>query len=432
MARSRFIAIYSPDPRSTLSIARSFSPRVEKHLTGAVLFPISRRCQEQACDRLLQISIHTEPLHFGLASTRTVAILAVRLKPGSRVPERQTSQFIRSFEIGHLFALHPFPAEALETLKRWGIHQIGQLADLPQSQLVARMGREGLQLQRLARGKDLKPFEPATEPLRFVAAEDLQWEIEDLERLTFLFGKLLEKLCRELENHGLSTDRLDLKLGLRDSRHYQQSIPLAFPMHNSKVLLSLVRLKIQSSNPGAPISRVELEARPAQPQIFQQSLLEPNQTHPEKFSRTLSRLYSIAGESYLGSAVALDTHQPDRFRQVGFAVSQDKKSFQGDNKDSGSDALVVKRATVGVRLVLRRLRPPRPIEVHTHQIVGCSGPWRSSGNWWEAESVQESPGHESPAYWSRDEWDIEMVNGMVCRIFWDNLVKKYFIEGVYD
>ncbi len=420
MARSKFIAIYSPDPHSTLSIARSFSPHVEKHLTGSVLFPVSRRYQQQACDRLLQIRIQAKPLHFGLASTRTVAILAARLKPGSRVPERQTSQFIRLFATEHLFALHPFTAEASEILRRWGIHKIGQLADLPRSQLVARMGSEGLQLKRLAQGKDLKPFEPLPEPISFVAAEDLQWDIEDLERLTFLFRKLLEKLCRELENHGLSTDQLDLKLGLRGKKYYRQSISLAFPMRNAKVLLSLLRLKIQSTHPGAPISRVELEARPSRPHIFQHSLLEPNQTNPEKLSRTISRLCSLAGESNLGVAVALDTHQPDRFRQVGFSVSLDKQSIPENKRDPG------------VRLVLRRLRPPRPIEVHIRQIVDCSGPWRSSGNWWATERVQESPSHDSTGYWSRDEWDIEMVNGVVCRIFWDKSANRYFMEGVYD
>ncbi len=210
---SRFIAIYSSDPRFALSIARSFSPRVEKHLSGAVVFPVSQRYEEQVFDRLLQNSIQPQPLHFGLASSRTVAILAARLKPGSRVPELQTSQFIRAFSIEHLFALHSFSDGALETLLRWGIRRIGRLADLPRSQLAARMGEEGLQLQQLARGRDLRPFEPVTEPPRFVAVEELEWEIEDLELLTFLFGKLLEQLCRQLEDHGLATDRLDLQLG---------------------------------------------------------------------------------------------------------------------------------------------------------------------------------------------------------------------------
>ena len=420
---SRFIAIYSSDPRFALSIARSFSPRLENHLSGAVLFPVSKRYEEQAFDRLLQISIHTEPLHFGLASSRTVAILAARLKPGSRVPELQTSQFIRAFSIEHLFTLYSFSDGALATLLRWGIRRIGLLADLPQSQLVARMGEEGLQLQRLARGRDLQPFEPVTEPPRFVAVEELQWEIEDLELLIFLFGKLLAQLCRQLEDHGLATDRLDLQLGLTNGNLYRQSIPLAFPMRNSKTLLSLLRLKLQSKNPTAPISRVELEAQPSRPQIFQHSLLEPNQTHPEKFSRTLSRLNALTGESHLGTAVLADTHQPDRYQLTTFPVVLEKSSTSLPVESPGR---------VRVNLVLRRLRPPQPIEVQTHRIVGCSGPWRSSGNWWEVERVQEPGNSDKACSWSRDEWDIEMVDGVVCRIYWDELAKKHFIEGVYD
>ncbi len=231
-------------------------------------------------------------------------------------------------------------------------------------------------------------------------------------------------------------------------------------MRNSKVLLSLLRLKLQSKNPTAPISRVELEAQPSRPQIFQHSLLEPNQSHPEKFSRTLSRLNALTGESHLGTAVPADTHQPDRYQLTPFQGTTTRSRpyiRRGRSRPyirRGRSRPYIRRGRVvpapsipgksstslamqsqeGVRvsLVLRRLRPPQPIKVHTHRIVGCSGPWRSSGNWWEVDRVQEPGNSDRPCPWSRDEWDIEMVDGAVYRIYWDGILTKYFIEGVYD
>jgi len=54
--------------------------------------------------------------------------------------------------------------------------------------------------------------------------------------------------------------------------------------------------------------------------------------------------------------------------------------------------------------------------------VTCAGPWRSSGDWWTGTN------HE----WSRDEWDVELQDGSICRIYWDHCKKAWFLEGIYD
>jgi hypothetical protein len=42
------------------------------------------------------------------------------------------------------------------------------------------------------------------------------------------------------------------------------------------------------------------------------------------------------------------------------------------------------------------------------------------------------PEKQSDRVWFRDEWDLEMVDGQICRVYWDYNQKKWFLEGVYD
>ena len=34
--------------------------------------------------------------------------------------------------------------------------------------------------------------------------------------------------------------------------------------------------------------------------------------------------------------------------------------------------------------------------------------------------------------WSRDEWDVALKSGAVCRIYQDRTTERWFLEGVYD
>jgi protein ImuB len=48
-----------------------------------------------------------------------------------------------------------------------------------------------------------------------------------------------------------------------------------------------------------------------------------------------------------------------------------------------------------------------------------AGPWRTSGGWWAQ-------------HWNRDEWDVALEDGAVCRVFQDRDSGQWFVDGIYD
>jgi protein ImuB len=84
----------------------------------------------------------------------------------------------------------------------------------------------------------------------------------------------------------------------------------------------------------------------------------------------------------------------------------------------------------GRRLALRRMRPARRVEVETvgerpvrveaRLVVASAGPWRASGEWWDREA------------WARDEWDVVLGDGALCRLARDRLVGHWYLDGFYD
>src|ERR1700757_1678794 len=102
----------------------------------------------------------------------------------------------------------------LETLARWGIHNLCALAALPEIALSERLGQEGLHLQKLAHGTASRTLVPVDAPLVFEEAIELEHPIVLLEPLAFLLNRLLEQLCARLASRALATQELRLSLEL--------------------------------------------------------------------------------------------------------------------------------------------------------------------------------------------------------------------------
>ena len=315
----------------------------------------------------------------------------------------------------------------LDTFRRWGLTTLGEIASLPLADLSERMGQHGVMLQRLAAAVDLRPLVPDPGIPRFVQRMELEWPIDTLEPLSFVLARLLDPLSTALERADRGAAALRLDLRLVDRTIHQRVLQLPAPMRDPRVLRTLLLLDLESHPPSAGIDIVTIEIDPAPARIVQYSLLDRALPSPETLATLNARLGALVGDTRCGSPVLLDTWRPDGFAMCGF--NPEGRTANRTPRTANRDAVVLRRfrPPVAVRVTVDRGRPAR-VYIDRRGMPGghvqqAAGPWRTSGAWWDA-----SPG----APWDRDEWDVALSDGSICRLFRDRLGECWFLDGVLD
>jgi len=452
-----------------LDCAQSFSPRVEETAPDTIVLDllgmelllgalpkIARDLARRAADLGLIANV-------AVAANPGTAVLAARGFRGVTViPEGKERERLGNLPVELLLAGEQNSEQFLETFHRWGIRNLRDVAALPDVPLSERLGQRGALLQKLARGETSHTLVPIDPPLVFEEALELEHPLTLLEPLAFLLSQLLDHLCSRLASRALATQELRLKLelagGYREEDggeagnpahpgraqarpRFSRTLHLPLPLLDSKTFLKLLQLDLQAHPPGAPIVKIRLAAEPVRPRPGQNGLFLPPSPEPEKLELTLARIAGIVGEDKVGSLELLDTHRPERFRMQHFAPNFSPQRhpstalgaegcFRGELTD-GSDNLVT---------ALRIFRPPAAVMVTLSEgrptfisclerkktrgeILWASGPWRSSGDWWEQKG------------WARDEWDIavqEETSIGLYRLVRDLLCGRWLLEGTYD
>jgi protein ImuB len=355
----------------------------------------------------------------GIASTRIAARVA------SYGPTRVT--VVPAAEERAVLAAAPLevlalPPDLLATLGRWGIHDLGGLAALPRSGLATRLGPRGLAAQDLARGVDREPFRPWTPPPFWEEARDLDWEVTDLPTLMEVVRGVVERLTARLAAAHLGADAVELGLGLTSGARVERAIALAHPTRDPEVVLALVRRELEARPPAAPVVEVAVSARPVRPRPGQAALGQPPAPLERDLTALLGRLVRLVGRERVGSPVVEDSHRPDAIHLAPFVPPDGAPAV-----DPGAPA-------ADGALVLRRLRPPRPVQVlgraggparltwggRLTAITAWAGPWRLSGGWWDTEG------------WAREEWDALLADGTLCRLAYDQVASAWLLDGIYD
>jgi protein ImuB len=469
-----------------LDLGWSFSPRLENVAPDTIVLDLAgldflygseENIANQLARRACGLGITA---NVAIASEIESSIIAARGFSGiTLIPAGQESERLGRLPVE---ALSP-SAELRETLERWGVHTCAALAVLPVLNLSERLGQEGVRLHALARGENARALILAEPAAYFVEEMELDDAVAELEPLAFVLGRLLDQLCARLNARALAAQTIRLRFDLErspeknirtleeDSRQkagpaiYEKSVALPLPIRDSKMLLRLLRLKLQADPPTAPICKVVIVADPAAPRTTQGGLFLAGFPDPEKWELMLARLANLVGEANVGSPELMDTHREGEFRMDRFATalkeadlarSRKRVPAKEDDRTLSSQepltAFRVFRPPFAAKVELREGCPARMVFCGVRaEVIAASGPWHTSGNWW-GEGV-----------WQHDEWDIEircdsagnraavgdrlahdareqsagahseaaLRDGMY-RIYYDGLHRSWFVRGVYD
>jgi hypothetical protein len=330
--------------------------------------------------------------------------------------------------------------ERLATFERWGIRTCGDLAGLPRADVHARMGPAGVRLHQAASGEDLAPLVPFDESPVFGARIDLEWPIEGLEPLSFVLARQCEQLATQLERADRGAVAIDTTLHLTTRTTHVRRLELPAPMRDARVLRTLILLDLESHPPPAGIDAVELRVDVAPGRIVQRSLLARAVPSPEQLSTLLARLGALAGTDRIGAPVLVDTHDGRATQLTPFRTPRETTAPPATDRCAAPSSESSPVTAFEAVPHLRRFRRPLAVQVSTshgvparvvvraHAMRGgrvrvCAGPWRTSGGWWD-------PAQKSG--WDRDEWDVELEDGSVCRLVRQRATGQWEIEGTYD
>lgn len=454
-----------------LDLGWSISPRVEDTAPDTIvadlgglgaLFGGEEKIAQELAKRGASLGFNA---NIAVAEGIEAAVLGSRGLPGvTLIAPDEEAKRLGVLPVGTLL---PSP-EILETLARWGVETCGALAALPVIQLSERLGQEGVRLHTLARGAFLRSLTLAKPSVYFQEEMELDDAVEELESLSFLLGRLLDQLCERLAARSLSARVIRMEFDLERSfekelqisapaehqklipRKFEKVLTLPVPMRDSKLLLKLARLRLQSDPPPAAIIKMTLSAEPDRPRSTQRGLFLPASPEPEKLELTMARLANLVGDGNVGSPQLMDTHRPDAIRIDRFRLARENtgnrgKKSSGTSADKTSLASPITKPANGFRF----FRPGLPVRVELRdgfpsriffqgirgEVAAASGPWRTSGDWW-----QEA--------WDQAEWDVEVhFSGTSQKparlsrpanmrghylLYYDARQRGWFFRGMYD
>ncbi|MFP5268656.1 MAG: DNA polymerase Y family protein [Acidobacteriota bacterium] len=452
-----------------LECVSQFSPRIEDALPDALWGEAREADQATACAFVLDIQgterlfgapeqlaqrlrscLSAAGFHVSIAVSANfhTARLAAAHRGGIRViAAGQEAAMLAGLPLTALGRDAASDADLTEILAHWGIRNLGELAALPEAELVTRLGAKARAWSALAQGRATHLFRPIQPALRLEEFCAFETPVAQMDSLLFTAARMIDCLVQRAESRALALAAVTALMQLEDGSSHQRAIRPALPSLDRRFLLKLVQMEIGAHPPQAAVTSLLLQAEPGRSRQMQLGLFAPRMPEPSRLDVTLARLKLIVGEDRVGSPVLEDTHRADSFHMLSL-MAERAGAGQRPQNISGQAPEAPERQFH--RLCLRRMRPPRPVNVllragrpaafhdrkQSFKITAAYGPWNSSGCWWSAAAWQIGPEPHGSAAWSSAEWDVLATSPdgspCVCLLNHDPQRNTWHLEAFYD
>lgn len=404
------------DKAVLLAVAHEFSSSIET-LEDGVLFDVSGLQNligdADAITRKIerQLKIDNLSAKTAVAESADTAILLAR-QNAEREPAEKADAFarlqLRDLEIDE---------DTLNIFSDLGIRTISDLQRVPVDDLINRYGQKFRDVIDVIEQKGGRILTPNVKESSLTWAYDLDSPVENFEQLIFIVNHGLDKLFTQTSYSALSTEQLDISLGLRKKGEKSYEIKTSFPTLEKSFWLKLVNLRIALDPPEADIMSVHIVSHFTRPRPNQRGLYSVSRPEPESLLLTVNKIKNLVGEDNVGVPVILDQRVPEAF------------SIDPEQLPKGNEKLEIKSENLTAAFYY--FRPPIPVNVTVENRQLClvttphfsgrvnkySGVWKKNSHWWNRP-------------WNTHEWDIEVEDSGVYRLCRDG--DEWSLIGEYD
>lgn len=424
-----YAALYatsSEQSENLLQLGLDFSPAVEQTTPDTIVFSIAplrkligspHQIASEICrfgyERKLQANL-------AIASNPDTAILLARNLIGvNLVTPGEEGLKLAPLPLTCLFNHDGRTDPALlPVFHRWGLKTCQDLAALPEKGVAERLGKGGVYLRDLASGRIHRPLRLPAPQSSYCERVDLEHPVSLMEPLLFLFARVLSDLCGRLRSQSRAARVLGAHLELENGKEHRSELEFPVPLDEHSSMLKILQLHLEKYSPEAPIVAFTLRIDPVEPRRLQGGFFVPPTPAPDKLQITLQRIAGMVGKENVGTPLLLDTHRPDAFVLSNLNTKPPEETTVAET----------------VRFVIRVFRPALQASVTVADwmpkyvaasgvkgnVLQSAGPWKTSGEWWTSTA------------WTREEWDVELDDGALYRIFHQPQTRQWYVGGVYD